>query len=146
MLAIGCDHGGYELKEFIKAKFINIEFKDYGAFSTEPIDYPDVAIQVAEDVASGKCEKGILICRSGVGMDIMANKINGIRAALCFNAKMAEMAKRHEDVNIITIGADYVSKDETIMIINAWLTNEFEGGRHQRRIDKIKKYEMMRKC
>ena len=145
MIAIGSDHGGYELKELIIKAFTDIKFKDYGAFSKDSVDYPDIAIPVAEDVACGKCEKGILICRSGVGMDIMANKVVGIRSALCFNAKMAEMAKRHEDVNIITIGADYVDNDEALKIVKAWLENVFEGDRHQRRIDKIKNYENTRK-
>lgn len=141
MIAIGSDHGGYELKRLITQIFTDIEFKDYGAFSTESVDYPDIAIPLAEDVASGKCEKGILICRSGVGMDIMANKIKGIRAALCFNSKIAEMAKRHEDVNIITLPADYITSDEATDIVKAWLENNFDGDRHQRRIDKIKSYE-----
>lgn len=141
MIAIGSDHGGYELKKIIIDEFKNIEFKDYGAFSTESVDYPDIAIPLAEDVANGMCEKGILVCRSGIGMDIMANKVKGIRAALCFNSKMAEMAKRHEDANIITIGADYVSKEDAIKTIRAWLDSEFEGDRHQRRIDKIRDYE-----
>ena len=94
MIAIGCDHGGYELKKTIMKEFSDIDFKDYGTFSTDSVDYPDIAIPVAEDVASGECEKGILICKSGVGMDIMANKVDGIRAALCFNSKVAEMAKK----------------------------------------------------
>lgn len=145
MIAIGSDHGGYELKEFLIEELKNIEFKDYGAFSTDSVDYPDIAISVAEDVANGICEKGILICRSGIGMDIMANKVIGIRAALCLNSKMAEMAKRHEDANIITIGADYVNKNEAIRIIEAWLDAQFEGERHQRRINKIREYEMKNK-
>ena len=145
MIAIGSDHGGYELKEFLIESFQNLNFKDYGTFSKDSIDYPDIAIAVAEDVASGKCEKGVLICRSGVGMDIMANKVCGIRSALCFNSKVAEMAKRHEDVNIITIGADYVSKDEAVEIVEAWLESKFDGERHQKRIDKIKNYELNRK-
>lgn len=141
MIAIGSDHGGYELKCLIPKIFTDIEFKDYGTYSTESVDYPDIAIPLAEDVASGKIEKGILICRSGVGMDIMANKIKGIRAALCFNSKVAEMAKRHEDVNIITLPADYITKEEAIDIVKSWLENNFDGDRHQRRIDKIKSYE-----
>lgn len=141
MIAIGSDHGGFEYKKQIIENFSNLEFKDFGTFSTDSVDYPDIAIPVAEAVASGSCERGILICRSGIGMDITANKVKGIRSALCFNAKMGEMAKRHEDANIITIGADYVSIDEVLKIINAWLTNEFEGDRHKRRIDKIRDYE-----
>lgn len=141
MIAIGSDHGGYEYKNQIMKIFSDIEFKDYGAYSTDSVDYPDIAIPVAEDVANGICEKGILICRSGIGMDIMANKVKGIRSALCFNSKMAEMAKKHEDANIITLGADYISIEEAIDIVKAWLENEFEGGRHKRRIDKISDYE-----
>lgn len=142
MIAIGSDHGGYELKNILINELKEIELKDYGTFSTDSVDYPDVAISVAEDVANGVCERGILVCRSGIGMDMMANKVNGIRAALCFNSKMAEMAKRHEDANIITIGADYVSTEVAIEMVKAWLNAEFEGGRHQRRIDKIRDYEI----
>lgn len=141
MIAIGSDHGGYELKKIIIEELKDFDFKDYGTFSTDSVDYPDIAIPLAEDVANGKCDRGILVCRSGIGMDIMANKVKGVRAALCFNAKMAEMAKRHEDANIITIGADYVTKEEAIDIVKSWIKSEFEGERHQRRIDKIKQYE-----
>ena len=141
MIAIGSDHGGFELKKILLQEFHELKFQDYGAFSTEAVDYPDIAFQVAEDVSNGICEKGILICRSGVGMNIAANKVKGIRAALCFNRKMAEMSKRHEDVNILTIGADYVTVEETIEMVKAWLENQFDGDRHQRRIDKIKAYE-----
>lgn len=141
MIAIGSDHGGFELKNIIMQEFKELQFQDYGAFSTESVDYPDIAFQVAEDVAKGVFKKGILVCRSGIGMDIAANKVKGIRAALCINSKMAEMAKKHEDVNIITIGADYVTVEEAIAIVKAWLENKFEGERHQRRIDKIKAYE-----
>jgi len=141
MIAIGSDHGGFELKKIIMQNFNELKFQDYGAFSTDAVDYPDIAFRVAEDVSKGICEKGILICRSGVGMNIAANKVKGIRAALCFNKKMAEMAKKHEDINILTLGADYISKEETIQMVKAWLENEFEGERHQRRIEKIKAYE-----
>jgi len=141
MIAIGSDHGGFELKRRIIEILDDIEFKDYGCFSTDSVDYPDIAIPVAEDVAYGKCEGGVLVCRSGIGMDIMANKVKGIRSALCFNEKMAEMARRHEDVNVITIGADYITEEEAIKIVRAWIENKFDGDRHQRRIDKIKKYE-----
>ena len=142
MIAIGSDHGGYELKNILINELKEIELKDYGTFSTDSVDYPDIAISVAENVANGICERGILVCRSGIGMDMMANKVVGIRAALCFNSKMAEMAKRHEDANVITIVADYVSKEEALEIVKSWLNAEFEGGRHQRRIDKIRDYEM----
>lgn len=144
MIAIGSDHGGYELKKEIIEKFSEMEFKDYGTFSTEAVDYPDIAFQVAENVANHVCEKGILVCRSGIGMDIAANKVKSIRCALCFNAEMAEMAKRHEDANILAIGADYITQEEAFEIVRAWLENHFDGGRHQRRIDKIKTYEEMK--
>ena len=141
MIAIGSDHGGFELKEYILENLKDIEFKDYGTYSTESVDYPDFAIPLSEDVANGVCKAGILICRSGIGMSIIANKVKGIRAAVCFNQKVAEMSKRHEDVNIISIPADYITKDEAIEIVKVWLENKFDGERHQRRIDKIRKYE-----
>ena len=141
MIAIGSDHGGYDLKKAIIENFQELEWKDYGSFSTEAVDYPDIAFKVAEDVANHVCEKGILICRSGIGMDMAANKVKGIRCALCFNVKMAEMAKKHENPNILAMGADYLTKEEAFDIVKAWLKNSFEGDRHQRRIDKIKTYE-----
>ena len=141
MIAIGSDHGGFELKKRIIESLKDIDFKDYGCFSTDSVDYPDIAIPVSEDVANGVCDGGVLICRSGIGMDIAANKVKGVRSALCFNSKMAEMARRHEDVNVITIGADYITEAEAVKIVKAWLENKFDGERHQRRIDKIKKYE-----
>ena len=144
MIAIGSDHGGYELKKYILETFKDMEFKDYGTFSDSPIDYPDIAFSVAKDVSKGIAEKGILICKTGVGMSIAANKVDNIRCALCFNSKIAEMAKRHEDANIIALGADYITKEETLEIINNWLKVKFEGERHQRRIDKITKYEKER--
>lgn len=145
MIAIGSDHGGFALKNIIMQEFDELSFKDYGAFSTEDVDYPDIAFNVAEDVAKGICEKGILICRSGIGMDIAANKVNGIRAALCFNSRMAEMAKRHEDVNILALGADYITTEEAIKMVRVWLDTSFDGERHQRRIDKISFYEANRR-
>ena len=105
-IIIGSDHGGYELKELIIKEFTDINFKDYGTFSTESVDYPDIAIPVAEDVASGKCEKGILICRSGVGMDIMANKVNGIRCVRAVNTDDAFKGKHHNGANVLAIGSN----------------------------------------
>ena len=141
MIAIGSDHGGYELKKYIIESIPEIEFQDYGTFSDNPIDYPDIAFSVAKDVAKGIAEKGILICKTGVGMSIAANKVKNIRCALCFNPKIGEMAKRHEDANIIALGADYITKEDALETINNWLKVKFEGERHQRRIDKISKYE-----
>lgn len=141
MIAIGCDHGGYLLKEKIKKEYTNIEFKDFGAFSEEPIDFPDVAIPLAQNVASGECEKGILICRSGIGMTIAANKVDGIRCALCYSETTAKSAKEHNDANIIAIGADELDYDAIKVIIDTWLSSDFLGGKYQVRLDKIGKYE-----
>ena len=141
MIAIGSDHGGFKLKKFIIESLGEEKFNDYGTFSDNSCDYPDIAFSLAKDVSRGVCERGILICRSGVGMDICANKVEGIRCALCFNKKVAEMCKRHEDANIIAIPADYITKEDALEIIDAWQNTKFEGGRHERRIDKIKKFE-----
>ena len=141
MIAIGCDHGGFELKKFIIDSLGEENFKDYGSFSDSSCDYPDIAFPLAKDVAKGICEKGILICRSGIGVDICANKVKGIRCALCFNKKIGEMSKRHEDANIIALPADYITKEEALDTINNWLNTKFEGERHERRIKKIKKFE-----
>jgi ribose 5-phosphate isomerase B len=141
MFAIGSDHGGYELKKYIIEKLGEDNFKNYGTFSDAPCDYPDIAIPLAKDVAKGIVEKGILICKTGIGVDICANKVKGIRCGLCYNKKIAEYAKRHEDVNIIAIPAEYVTKEEAIDIIKIWTKAKFEGERHQRRIDKIKEFE-----
>ncbi len=141
MIAIGSDHGGFELKKFIIETLGEENFNDYGTFSDSSCDYPDIAFTLAKDVSRGVCDKGILICRSGVGVDICANKVKGIRCGLCYNKKIAEMCKRHEDANIIAIPADYITKEEALEIIDIWQTAKFEGGRHERRIDKIKKFE-----
>jgi ribose 5-phosphate isomerase B len=141
MFAIGSDHGGYELKKHIIKTLGKENFKDYGTFSDSSCDYPDVAFPLAKDVSKGVQEKGILICRTGIGVDICANKVPGIRCALCYNVKVGELAKRHEDANIIAIPAEYVTEEEAIDIINAWTKSKFEGERHQRRIDKIRKFE-----
>ncbi len=141
MIAIGSDHGGFELKKYIINTLGEENFKDYGTYSDSSCDYPDVAIPLAKDVAKGICEKGILICKTGVGVDICANKVKGIRCALTYNKKIGEMAKRHENANIIAIPAEYVTNEEALSIIDSWLNVKFEGERHQRRIDKIKMFE-----
>lgn len=141
MIAIGCDHGGYLLKEKIKKEYTNIEFKDFGTFSIESMDFPDVAIPVAEDVASGKCEGGILICRSGIGMTIAANKVDGIRCALCYSERTAKSAKEHNNANVIAIGADELDFNMVKKIIDTWIGSKFLGGKYQLRLDKIGKYE-----
>ena len=141
MIAIGCDHGGYSLKVKLMDYYRDIEFKDFGTFSEDLVDFPDIAFSLAESVSNGDCESGILICRSGIGMSIAANKVKGIRCALCYSKSTAKSAKEHSNANIITIGADEKSFEETIEIIDAWLNCKFIGGRYKTRLDKIDKYE-----
>ncbi|MEE0866028.1 MAG: ribose 5-phosphate isomerase B [Clostridia bacterium] len=143
MIAIGCDHGGYKLKEELK-KYMdekNIEYKDCGTMSEESIDYPNIAKEVAKSVQSKECEKGILICRSGIGMSICANKFKGIRCTPCYKEETAKYARMHNDSNILALGADYITTNEAICIFRMWLATEFEGGRHQERLKLIEKIE-----
>lgn len=143
MIAIGSDHGGYKLKEEIK-KYLEekeIEYKDMGCMNEERVDYPNIAKEVAKQVQSKKCEKGILICRSGIGMSICANKFKGIRCTPCHNEYTAKYARLHNDSNILAIGADDVTENEAICILRMWLATEFEGGRHEERIKMIEKME-----
>ena len=143
MIAIGSDHGGYRLKEEIK-KYLDekeIEYKDYGCMNEESVDYPNIAKEVAKAVQSKECETGILICRSGLGMSIVANKFKGIRCAPCHNEYTAKYAKLHNNSNILAIGADDVTVNEAICILRMWLATEFEGGRHQERLDLITEIE-----
>ena len=139
MIAIGSDHGGYELKEELKKVLEEkgIEYKDYGAYSTDRVDYPIVAKEVSKSVADKVCEKGILICRSGYGMAMVANKFKGVRSAPCFCTRAAQFSRLHNDSNVLSLGADYVTVDEAKEILNTWLETEFEGGRHQERLDLV---------
>jgi len=114
---------------------------DYGTFSEDICDYPDIAFPLAEDVSKGVCDKGILICSNGVGMSICANKVKAIRCGICFNSKTAKFAKRDDDINIIAIPSDYVTNEEALEIIRIWQETKFEGGRYERRINKIKEFE-----
>ncbi|MFH1031897.1 MAG: ribose 5-phosphate isomerase B [Chloroflexota bacterium] len=137
-IAIGCDHRGLELKKSV-IKLITAaghSYEDFGCKTTDPVDYPDIAVKVAKAVAKGDFDKGILICNTGIGMCIAANKIKGIRAALCHNDFCARMARQHNDANILCLGA--AESKEIAGIVNTFLSEEFEGGRHQRRLDKIK--------
>jgi ribose 5-phosphate isomerase B len=142
-IGIGADHRGFFLKEELK-KFLeknNFEVKDFGTFSNEAFDYPDVAFPLGEAVKKRKIAKGILICGSGLGMSIAANKIKGIRAALCLNKEMAKMARNHNDANILVLAANFTTLRKAKEIVKTFLKEKFEGGRHLRRINKIKKYE-----
>ena len=139
MIAIGSDHGGYELKEELKKVLEEkgLEYKDCGAYSTDRVDYPIVAKEVSKSVANKECEKGILICRSGYGMAMVANKFKGVRSAPCFCVRAAQFSRLHNDSNVLSLGADYVTVDEAKEILNTWLETEFEGGRHQERLDLV---------
>lgn len=139
MIAIGSDHGGYELKEHVKKHLQDkgIEVKDYGTYSEASVDYPDCAKPVCEAVQNGTAENGILICGTGIGISIAANKYKGIRAALCGDVYSAEMTKRHNNANIICMGGRVIGRELAFMIVDTWMNAEFEGGRHADRIAKI---------
>lgn len=138
-IAIGSDHGGYALKEqvavFLKEK--GCEFKDFGCFDAEPVDYPVIAREIAVSVAKGDFDKGIIICGSGLGVCIAANKVKGIRATNCNDLYCAEMSRRHNDANVLTMGGRVVSKELALKIVELWLNTEFEGGRHQKRVNML---------
>jgi ribose 5-phosphate isomerase B len=140
-LAIGCDHGGFELKEEI-VKFIkpskNIDLTDYGTTGKDSVDYPDFAKKVSEAVSSGAADRGILICGTGIGMSIAANRYPKVRAALCHDHFTAQMSRLHNDANILVMGERVIGKGVALEIVKTWLDTEFEGGRHQNRLDKIR--------
>ncbi len=141
-IAIGSDHRGFGLKQKIIKMLADsgYSYEDFGCYNEEPVDYPDIALEVARAVIKGGFERGILICSTGIGMSIAANKVKGIRAALCCNVFSALRARRHNDANILCLGAEVI-KDGYDEIVSSFLTGEFEGGRHQRRLDKIEVLE-----
>ena len=136
-LAIASDHAGFELKEALKKALPMHEFVDFGTNSTESMDYSDTGFPAARAVAEGKCEKGILICGSGIGMSITANKVPGIRAALCSITDVARLSRMHNDANILVLAGRFTAIPYAIEIAETWLNTAFEGGRHQNRINKI---------
>ncbi len=140
---IASDHAGFDGKEAIKKTLdeMSVEYEDVGTDSPDTVDYPDYAERVARRVASGEAERGILVCGSGIGMEIAANKVPGVRAALAWNEETAKLARRHNDANILAVGGRTTSRETIERIIRAFLTTDFEGGRHQRRIEKIEKLE-----
>ena len=143
IIAIGCDHGGFDLKNELMRHLesLNIEYKDFGCYTTESVDYPDIAEVVCESVVSGECEKGILVCGTGIGMSIAANKIKGIRAALLSDTFSAKMTAAHNNSNVIALGGRVLGPELAKDIVDAYLSSEFLGGRHQNRVDKINKLE-----
>jgi len=142
-IALGCDHRGLNLKQVIMSLLTESghDYNDFGCYNSDAVDYPDIAKQVAEAVISGKFEHGILICSSGIGMSIAANKVKGINAALCCDAFGAERARRHNDANVLCLGEDSVEPDAALDIVKAYLSSNFEGGRHLRRLEKIRSLE-----
>jgi ribose 5-phosphate isomerase B len=143
LIAIGSDHGGFLLKQAVLAylKDKGISYKDFGSFDEKSIDYPDIAIQVAEAVAKGEFSRGILICGTGIGICIAANKIPGIRAALCNDTFSAKYCRQHNDANILTLGGRVIGPGLAVDIVDIWLKEEFTGGRHKTRVDKITQIE-----
>ncbi|QAT39255.1 ribose 5-phosphate isomerase B [Clostridium sp. JN-9] len=146
MIAIGCDHGGFDLKGAIiqHLKEENIQYKDFGTYSTESVNFPEYALKVANAVASGQCESGVLCCGTGIGMSIMANKVNGIRAAVVDNAYSARYTKMHNNANIICMGERVIGKGLAVMLFDEWYKAKYEGGRHEVRLNMIKEYEESR--
>ncbi len=136
-IAIASDHAGYELKKDLIETLTNVEFLDMGTNSTESCDYPDFISQVGVKIQNNEAEMGIVICGTGIGASMVANKMKGMRAALCFNEFMAEMSRRHNNANILALGARVIGVDLALAIVNRWLDTPFDGGRHQRRVDKI---------
>jgi ribose 5-phosphate isomerase B len=140
-IAIASDHAGLRLKNILKKHFAEHEFIDVGTHTEDSCDYPDYAQLAGEKVVSGEAEKGIVICGTGIGISIAANKVKGIRAALCFNEFMAEMSRKHNDANVLALGARVIGDDLAVRITEVWLKTEFEGGRHEKRVFKIGKIE-----
>ncbi len=138
-IAIGSDHGGYELKEKIKMflKESGYQFEDFGTFSEDSVDYPEYGKKVAHAVVEGRADKGIVVCGTGIGISIAANKVEGARAALVHDLESAALTRQHNDSNVLAMGGRIVDHDLALQITKTWLTTEFEGGRHLRRIEKI---------
>jgi ribose 5-phosphate isomerase B len=143
-IAIGCDHRGVDFKQSVIKVLTDAghSYEDFGCYNTDSVDYPDIAKKVGEAVARGDFERGILICNNGIGMSMAANKVKGVRAALCYTVFNARRTRQHNDANVLCLGAGEEQVQEPVSeIVNAFLTTEFEGGRHQRRVDKIKEME-----
>lgn len=143
VIAVGADHAGWQLKEDLKAWLIDHghQILDAGTHSPDSVDYPDYALPVAESVASAKADRGVLVCGTGLGMSMTANKVHGIRAAACGDTFAARMSREHNDANVLALGARLVTRDTAIEILRTWLETAFAGGRHARRVEKIAELE-----
>ncbi len=139
MIAIGCDHGGFNLKNAIMKKLeeMGYDYKDFGTYSTDSCDYPDIAKEVCQSITSGECDKGILVCGTGIGMSMAANKVKGIRAAHVTDTFSARMTKEHNDANVICLGERITGIEIALEIVEAYLNATFQGGRHANRVAKI---------
>jgi len=142
-IALAADHAGYEEKEKIKKTLddLGVVYDDFGTVSTESVDYPDYAKKVGEAVARGDYDQGLLVCGSGTGMAIAANKVPGVRAAVAWNEEIAQLAREHNDANVLSLAARFTPEGEADKIVRAWFGAHFDGGRHQRRVDKIQEIE-----
>ena len=142
-IALASDHAGFFLKEELKKLLSEMghRYTDFGTDSQESCDYPDFAFPAAEAVASGECDAGILVCGSGIGMSMCANKVKGIRAALCYTPEAARLSRLHNNANVLCLAARLTQKETALEIVRVWLQTEFEGGRHLRRVNKIASYE-----
>ncbi|OUM97613.1 MAG: ribose 5-phosphate isomerase B [Paenibacillaceae bacterium ZCTH02-B3] len=142
-IAIGCDHHGYELKEAVKRYLLEngVEVEDFGCHSREETDYPDVAFNVAEEIRTGRMDRGILICGTGIGMAIAASKVPGVRAALCHDTYSAERSRKSNNAQILTMGAKVIGIEAAKKVVDAWMRSEFEGGNSERKVNKIMQRE-----
>lgn len=145
-IALGADHAGFSLKEFLRRELeaAGHEVADFGAHSADSVDYPDYAHQVASAVAEGRCDRGILVCFTGVGMSISANRHKGVRAALAYNSDVVELTRRHNDANVLALGAKYANPAQAREWVKIFLETPFEGGRHEKRVKKIEQGEQGR--
>jgi ribose 5-phosphate isomerase B len=143
MVLLGCDEAAFQLKETIKAHLQNkgVEVVDYGVHSTDPVDYPDIAVQVAHEVAAGKSDRAILMCGTGIGMAITANKVPGVYAAQAHDTFSAERARKSNNAQVLTMGARVIGPELAKMIVDAWMASEFSGGASARKIEKIARLE-----
>jgi ribose 5-phosphate isomerase B len=142
-IAIGADHAGFEEKEKLKKTLdaLGVEYEDLGTNSLDSVDYPDFGAKVGRAVASGEFEQGIIVCGSGIGIAMAANKIHGVRAAQAWNEETARLARQHNDANVLSIGARVIPEEEIPKIVKAWFDAKFEGGRHAKRVEKISELE-----
>ena len=144
-IALACDHGGFQKKALIMQYLEEKGYKimDFGSYTPAPVDYPDYAIPAAESVARGENDRAILVCRTGIGESIAANKVHGVRAALCYNEAVAQTSRTHNNANVLCLAGDYLNDEAALRIVEVWLNGKFRGGRHRRRIDKISSYESL---